>query len=155
MYSPVEALIRKAGEPPPTTAGDKHPSCKPCTGSFPQWIEDLKASESNMLLDPISFYLWYGKAQSDVQLELIDRQFDTLLAERIRSVSVAEILLIFSECRTVHSWRDTLRGSLLSLDWHIYTSRQPQWRNWRRCLSDKHLSAVYSTSAITSDRYAL
>lgn len=55
-----------------------------------------------MLLGLISFFTCdMGQAQSDVKLELIDRRFDTLLAGRIRCGSLAEILLIFSECKSV------------------------------------------------------
>ncbi|KAM4521384.1 general transcription factor II-I repeat domain-containing protein 2A-like [Odontesthes bonariensis] len=128
---------------------------------FSRRFQDFKNLESEMLLVSSPFNCSVEKAPSDVQMELIDLQSDSLLSDHFRSVSLLHFYSSLKEESFPHLRRHTQR--ILVLFGSTYVCEQTflvmkfNKSKHRSSITDEHLSAVLriATSDIQPDFNAL
>ncbi|XP_074501494.1 general transcription factor II-I repeat domain-containing protein 2A-like [Sebastes fasciatus] len=130
-------------------------------GEFSRRFQDFKTVESEMHMVSSPFTCSVENAPSDVQMELIDLQSDTLLAEHFRSVSLLDFYSSLKEENFPHMRRHAQK--ILVLFGSTYVCEQTfsvmkfNKSRYRSSITDDHLSAVLriSTSDIQPDFNAL
>jgi len=130
-------------------------------GEFSRRFQDFKTLESEMHMVSSPFNCNVDNAPSDVQMELIDLQSDTLLAEHFRSVSLLDFYSSLKEENFPHLRRHAQR--ILVLFGSTYVCEQTfsvmkfNKSKHRSSITDDHLSAVLriATSDIQPDFNAL
>jgi len=130
-------------------------------GEFSRRFKDFKTveNEMNMIFSPFTCHV--DDAPSDVQLELIDLQSDTLLSEHFRSVSLPEFYSSLKEENFPHIRRRAQKMMVLFGSTYIceqtFSVMKFNKSRYRSSITDDHLSAVLriSTSDIEPDFRAL
>ncbi|XP_038564407.1 general transcription factor II-I repeat domain-containing protein 2A-like [Micropterus salmoides] len=130
-------------------------------GEFSRQFQDFKTLESEMHMVSSPFNCNVDNAPSDVQMELIDLQSDTLLAEHFKSVSLLDFYSSLKEENFPHLRRHAQR--ILVLFGSTYVCEQTfsvmkfNKSKHRSSITDDHLSAVLriATSDIQPDFNAL
>lgn len=130
-------------------------------GEFSRRFQDFKTVESEMHMVSSPFNCSVDNAPSDVQMELIDLQSDTLLAEHFRSVSLLDFYSSLKEENFPHLRRHSQK--ILVLFGSTYVCEQTfsvmkfNKSKHRSSITDDHLSAVLriATSDIQPDFNAL
>lgn len=130
-------------------------------GEFSRRFQDFKTVESEMHMASSPFNCSVDNAPSDVQMELIDLQSDTLLAEHFRSVSLLDFYSSLKEENFPHLRRHSQK--ILVLFGSTYVCEQTfsvmkfNKSKHRSSITDDHLSAVLriATSDIQPDFNAL
>lgn len=122
-------------------------------GEFSRRFEDLRTMEVEMQMISCPFTCNVDNAPSDVQLELIDLQSDTLLAEHFKSQSLLEFYSSLKEekfpnMRTHAQRMFVLFGSTYICE-QTFSVMKFNKSMYRSSLTDDHLSAVLRIS--TSD----
>ncbi|KAK7886618.1 hypothetical protein WMY93_026239 [Mugilogobius chulae] len=128
---------------------------------FSRRFQDFKIIESEMHMVSSPFSFSVNDAPSDVQMELIDLQSDTLLAEKFRSVPLNEFYSSLKEENFPHMRRHAQK--ILVLFGSTYVCEQTfsvmkfNKSRYRSSMTDDHLSAVLRivTSDIEPDFNAL
>lgn len=128
---------------------------------FSRRFQDFKALENEMDMVSSPFTCSVDNASSDVQMELIDLQSDTLLAEHFRSVSLLDFYSSLKEENFPHLRNHAQR--ILVLFGSTYVCEQTfsvmkfNKSKHRSSVTDDHLSAVLriATSDIQPDFNAL
>ena len=110
-------------------------------GEFSRRFEDFKTVESEMHMVSSPFTCIVDNAPSDVQMELIDLQSDTLLTEHFKSVSLLDFYSFLKE-NFVHLRRHDQK--ILVLFGSTYICEQTFNKSrYKSSITDDHLSFAY------------
>ena len=113
---------------------------------FSRRFEDFKTVESEMHVISSPFTCSVDNAPSDVQLELIDLQSETLLAEHFKSVSLLDFYSSLKEENFPHMRRHAQKMLVLFGSTYIceqtFSVMKFNKSRYRSSLTDDHLSAV-------------
>ncbi len=130
-------------------------------GEFSRRFQDFKTVESEIHMVSSPFTCCVDNASSDVQMELIDLQSDTLLVEHFRSVLLLEFYSFLKEENFPHMRRHAQKILVLFGSTYVWEQTFSVMKfnksRFRSSITDVHLAAVLriSTSDIQPDINAL